>query len=174
MNDGKLKDLCCVNNEGMNEDVAFATERRILGRIDEGFTSFAFDLSLPSELMTSPRVSTYLPYWNATCFRTFDLSVPFSTGSSEVEFVIDLHDLISYLKLKGFPSYVGIALLMITGGLDIALNLNDLLSCLVDDLWANSWGSCGEFGYSTNLADEEFLGQITFIKIKNYALFRKG
>ncbi|GJR55887.1 hypothetical protein Tco_1406408 [Tanacetum coccineum] len=47
------------------------------------------------------------------------------------------HDLISYLKLKRFSSYVGIALLTITGGLDMALDLNYLLSRLVDDLWAS-------------------------------------
>ncbi|GJW40022.1 hypothetical protein Tco_0065867 [Tanacetum coccineum] len=47
------------------------------------------------------------------------------------------HDLISYLKLKGFPSYVGITLLTITGGLDTTLDLNNLLSRLVDDLWAS-------------------------------------
>ncbi|GJX42185.1 hypothetical protein Tco_0735318 [Tanacetum coccineum] len=47
------------------------------------------------------------------------------------------HDLISHLKLKGFPSYVSIALLMITGGLDMALDLNNLLGCLMNDLWAN-------------------------------------
>ncbi|GJX62762.1 reverse transcriptase domain-containing protein [Tanacetum coccineum] len=44
---------------------------------------------------------------------------------------------VSYLKLKVFPSYVGIALLAVTGGLDTALDLNDLLSRLVDDLWAS-------------------------------------
>nr|GFD15574.1 hypothetical protein [Tanacetum cinerariifolium] len=32
-------------------------------------------------------------------------------------------------------SYVGIALLMTTGDLDMALDLNYLLSCLVDDPW---------------------------------------
>ncbi|GKA45492.1 hypothetical protein Tco_0738288 [Tanacetum coccineum] len=47
------------------------------------------------------------------------------------------HDLVSYLKLKGFPSYVNIALLMITSGLDAALDLNDFLSRLVDDLWTS-------------------------------------
>ncbi|GKA34812.1 hypothetical protein Tco_0721241 [Tanacetum coccineum] len=47
------------------------------------------------------------------------------------------HDLISHLKLKGFLSYVGIALLMIMSDLDMALNLNNLLSCLVDDIWAS-------------------------------------
>nr|GEV13716.1 hypothetical protein [Tanacetum cinerariifolium] len=47
------------------------------------------------------------------------------------------HDLILHLKLKGFLSYVGIALLMITNSLDTALDLNNLLSCLVDDLWAS-------------------------------------
>nr|GEX09853.1 hypothetical protein [Tanacetum cinerariifolium] len=47
------------------------------------------------------------------------------------------HDLISYLKLKRFSSYVGIALLMIKGSLDTALDLNYLLSCLVDDLWVS-------------------------------------
>ncbi|GJU01569.1 hypothetical protein Tco_0059294 [Tanacetum coccineum] len=48
-----------------------------------------------------------------------------------------LHDLISYLKLKRFSSYIGIALLMITGGLDMALDLNYSLGRLVDDLWAS-------------------------------------
>ncbi|GKE08127.1 hypothetical protein Tco_1411678, partial [Tanacetum coccineum] len=92
---------------------------------DEG-TSFAFDLHAP---------------------RFFD----------EMKFVIDLdfiqqyskrfinhellqirdHDLISYLKLKGFSSYVGITLLAIVGSLDTALDLNDLLNRLVDDLWAS-------------------------------------
>ncbi|GKD36571.1 hypothetical protein Tco_1252080 [Tanacetum coccineum] len=47
------------------------------------------------------------------------------------------HDLISYLKLKGFLSYISITLLTIMGCLDTALNLNDLLSCLLDDLWAS-------------------------------------
>ncbi|GJU73227.1 hypothetical protein Tco_1264632 [Tanacetum coccineum] len=41
------------------------------------------------------------------------------------------HDLISHLKLKGFPSYVGIALLTIMGSLNMALDLNNLLSFLV-------------------------------------------
>ncbi|GKE65957.1 hypothetical protein Tco_1520118, partial [Tanacetum coccineum] len=36
-----------------------------------------------------------------------------------------------------FPSYAGVALLKVTGNLDTALDLNNLLSCLVDDLWAN-------------------------------------
>nr|GEW82687.1 putative reverse transcriptase domain-containing protein [Tanacetum cinerariifolium] len=47
------------------------------------------------------------------------------------------HDLISYLKLKRFSSYVGIALLTITGSLDTALDLNYFLGCLMDDLWAS-------------------------------------
>ncbi|GJU33443.1 hypothetical protein Tco_1177032 [Tanacetum coccineum] len=47
------------------------------------------------------------------------------------------HDLVSYLKLKGFLSYVSIALLTIMGGLDAALDLNDFLSRLLDDLWAS-------------------------------------
>ncbi|GKD64895.1 hypothetical protein Tco_1307003 [Tanacetum coccineum] len=37
------------------------------------------------------------------------------------------HDLISHLKIKGFPSYVGITLLTITDSLDTALDLNNLL-----------------------------------------------
>nr|GEY05036.1 DNA-directed DNA polymerase [Tanacetum cinerariifolium] len=47
------------------------------------------------------------------------------------------HDLISHLKLKGFSSYIGIALLTITGGLDTTLDLKNLLGCLMDDLWAS-------------------------------------
>ncbi|GJS58053.1 hypothetical protein Tco_0652837 [Tanacetum coccineum] len=47
------------------------------------------------------------------------------------------HDLISQLKIKGFLSYIGIAFLTFTGGLDMALDLNNLLSCLIDDLWAS-------------------------------------
>ncbi|GJV29666.1 hypothetical protein Tco_1386114 [Tanacetum coccineum] len=47
------------------------------------------------------------------------------------------HDLISHLKLKGFSSYVCVALLTITGSLNTALDLNNLLSCLMDDLWAS-------------------------------------
>ncbi|GKA96827.1 hypothetical protein Tco_0818922 [Tanacetum coccineum] len=43
------------------------------------------------------------------------------------------HDLISYLKLKGFPSHVGITLLTITGSLNTALDLNYFLSRLVDE-----------------------------------------
>ncbi|GKF64150.1 hypothetical protein Tco_0187598, partial [Tanacetum coccineum] len=38
---------------------------------------------------------------------------------------------------SGFPSYVGITLLMIASSLDTALDLNDLLSRLMDDLWAS-------------------------------------
>ncbi|GKA05361.1 hypothetical protein Tco_0684481 [Tanacetum coccineum] len=37
----------------------------------------------------------------------------------------------------GFPSYADIALLTITGSLNTALDLNDFLSCLIDDLWAS-------------------------------------
>nr|GEU46852.1 hypothetical protein [Tanacetum cinerariifolium] len=44
------------------------------------------------------------------------------------------HDLIPHLKLKWFLSYIGIALLTITGSLDMALDLDNLLSFLVDDL----------------------------------------
>ncbi|GJT16624.1 retrovirus-related pol polyprotein from transposon TNT 1-94 [Tanacetum coccineum] len=51
-------------------------------------------------------------------------------NSTQLLWEFKSHELISYLKLKGFLSYVGIALLTITGGLDTALNLNDLLSCL--------------------------------------------
>ncbi|GJS13721.1 retrovirus-related pol polyprotein from transposon TNT 1-94 [Tanacetum coccineum] len=47
------------------------------------------------------------------------------------------HDLISYLKLKGVLSYICVALLTITGSLYTTLDLNDLLSCLVDDLYAS-------------------------------------
>ncbi|GKC71348.1 hypothetical protein Tco_1117231 [Tanacetum coccineum] len=47
------------------------------------------------------------------------------------------HDLVSYLKLEGFLSYVSIALLTITSDLDVVLDLDDSLSCLVDDLWAS-------------------------------------
>ncbi|GJT49985.1 hypothetical protein Tco_0976142, partial [Tanacetum coccineum] len=46
-------------------------------------------------------------------------------------------DLIPHLKLKGFSSYISIALLTITGGLDTALDLNNLLGCLMDDLRAS-------------------------------------
>nr|GEX44590.1 putative reverse transcriptase domain-containing protein [Tanacetum cinerariifolium] len=42
---------------------------------------------------------------------------------------------ISHLKLKGLPSYVRVALSTIMGSLNTDLDLNDLLSCLVDDLW---------------------------------------
>ncbi|GKF99121.1 hypothetical protein Tco_0297904, partial [Tanacetum coccineum] len=45
-------------------------------------------------------------------------------------------DLIPHLKFKGFSSYIGIALLTITGSLDTALDLNNLLGCLMDDIWA--------------------------------------
>ncbi|GKD57194.1 hypothetical protein Tco_1290581 [Tanacetum coccineum] len=47
------------------------------------------------------------------------------------------HDLISHLKFKGFLSYVNIALLTIMGSLDTALDLNNLLGCLMNDLWAS-------------------------------------
>nr|GFC50684.1 hypothetical protein [Tanacetum cinerariifolium] len=36
-----------------------------------------------------------------------------------------------------FSSYVGIALLTITGSLDTTLDLNYLLDCLMYDLWAS-------------------------------------
>nr|GEV70360.1 putative reverse transcriptase domain-containing protein [Tanacetum cinerariifolium] len=117
-----------------------------------------------SNLIPADRVLAYLHNWNATLHQMLDLTVhDLDKFFDEVQFVVNLdlvqrysksegstfpvcqnvsplsmmyfqHDLIFYLKLKGFPSYVDIALLTITGGLDTALDLNDLLSRLVDDL----------------------------------------
>nr|GEU60841.1 hypothetical protein [Tanacetum cinerariifolium] len=47
------------------------------------------------------------------------------------------HDLISYLKLKMFSSYIGIALLTITSGLDTDFDLNYFLVRLVVDHQSN-------------------------------------
>ncbi|GKA03250.1 hypothetical protein Tco_0676031 [Tanacetum coccineum] len=47
------------------------------------------------------------------------------------------HDLISHLKLKGFSSYICVALLAITGSLNTSLDLNNLLYYLMNDLWAS-------------------------------------
>ncbi|GJX24929.1 hypothetical protein Tco_0231225 [Tanacetum coccineum] len=44
------------------------------------------------------------------------------------------HDLISHLKLKGFSSYVCVALLTITGSLNTTLDLNNLSSDSPKDL----------------------------------------
>ncbi|GKF55595.1 hypothetical protein Tco_0165935 [Tanacetum coccineum] len=63
--------------------------------------------------------------------------VKHNMNSTQLLWEFKSHDLISYLKLKGFPSYVDITLLTITGCLDTALDLNDLLSCVVYDLWAS-------------------------------------
>nr|GEX45035.1 retrovirus-related Pol polyprotein from transposon TNT 1-94 [Tanacetum cinerariifolium] len=72
--------------------------------------------TLLGELRTSLRVPAYFNNWDATMLETFDLPV---------------------YDLDRFPSHVGITLLTITGSFDTALNLNDLLIGLVDDLWAN-------------------------------------
>ncbi|GJX03057.1 hypothetical protein Tco_0188973 [Tanacetum coccineum] len=58
-------------------------------------------------------------------------------NSAQLFWKFKSHDLVSYLKLKGFSSYVSITLLTITGSLNTALDLNNLLGCLMDDLWAN-------------------------------------
>ncbi|GJR25560.1 hypothetical protein Tco_1101792 [Tanacetum coccineum] len=58
-------------------------------------------------------------------------------NSTQLLWEFNSHDLICYLKLKGFPSYIDIALLAVTGGLDTTLDLNNLLSHFVDDLWAS-------------------------------------
>nr|GEZ02577.1 hypothetical protein [Tanacetum cinerariifolium] len=103
--------------------------------------------TLPGELRTSLGVPTHLDYRNTTLLQTLDLTIyDFNGFFNEVQFVVNLdfiqwrylqHNLISQLKLKRFSSYVGIALLTITSSLDTALDLNYLLGCLMDDLWAS-------------------------------------
>ncbi|GKC61342.1 hypothetical protein Tco_1088940 [Tanacetum coccineum] len=74
---------------------------------------FAF----PRELRAFPGVPTYFNNWDATLLQTFDLAVyDFDKFFDELEFVINL-DFIQCLHQ--------------------ALDLNDLLGCLVDDLWAS-------------------------------------
>ncbi|GJR76845.1 hypothetical protein Tco_0089210, partial [Tanacetum coccineum] len=64
--------------------------------------------------------------------RTLDLTVHnLDRFFNEIQFVVNL-DLIQW-----FSSYIGIALLTITGGLDMALDLNYSLGCLVVILWAS-------------------------------------
>ncbi|GJS69296.1 hypothetical protein Tco_0702137 [Tanacetum coccineum] len=55
--------------------------------------------------------------------------------------------LYAYLKLKRFSSYIGIALLTITGGLDMALDLNYSLVKLVQFTIDNSCISAGANRY---------------------------
>ncbi|GKB40150.1 hypothetical protein Tco_0885092 [Tanacetum coccineum] len=77
--------------------------------------------SFPRKLKTSPRVLVYLDNQNTALLQTSDLTVHDLDGFfNEVEFVVNLDFIQRYSK-----------------SLDTALNLNDLLSCLVDDLWAS-------------------------------------
>ncbi|GKC89159.1 putative ribonuclease H-like domain-containing protein, partial [Tanacetum coccineum] len=87
------------------------------------------------ELRTSLGVPVYFDNQNTTLLQTLDLTVHKLDSSSIRDTFQPYH--IPYLKLKGFSSYVGIALLTITGSLDMVLDLNNLLSYLVDDLWAS-------------------------------------
>nr|GEW97815.1 zinc finger, CCHC-type [Tanacetum cinerariifolium] len=94
--------------------------------------------TLPRELRTSLGVPTYFDDQDTTMLQTFDLTVhDLNKFFNEVEFFVDLDFIQRYSKGLGFPSYVGIALLTIMGGLDVALELNNLLGCLMDDLWAS-------------------------------------
>ncbi|GJW38320.1 hypothetical protein Tco_0064165 [Tanacetum coccineum] len=113
----------------------------------EFFVDLDFIQRFSSELRTSLGVPTYFNNRDATLLQTLDLAVhDLDRFFNEMKFFVDLdfiqrryfqHDLVSYLKLEGFSSYVSIALLTIAGGLDAALDLDDFLSRLVDDLWAN-------------------------------------
>ncbi|GKC50497.1 hypothetical protein Tco_1073242 [Tanacetum coccineum] len=87
-------------------------------RVGEKVRVFLLHLvfTLPGELRTPLRVPVYFDYRNATLLQTLDLTV---------------------YDLDRFSSYVDIALLTITGRLDTALDLNNFLGCLVDDLWAS-------------------------------------
>nr|GEZ77159.1 hypothetical protein [Tanacetum cinerariifolium] len=88
--------------------------------------------TLPGELRTSHGVPAHFDNRNTTLLQTLDLTVHNLDGFfNEVQFVVNL-DFIQW-----FSSYVGIALLTITGSLDTALDLNYLLDCLMDDLWAS-------------------------------------
>ncbi|GKD72614.1 hypothetical protein Tco_1330896 [Tanacetum coccineum] len=73
-------------------------------------TSFAFGVHAPRSNITRVQLSPFAKTYQSFPRRHFQ------------------HDLISY---------IGIALLTITGGLDMALDLNYSLGCLVDDLWAS-------------------------------------
>nr|GEV24143.1 reverse transcriptase domain-containing protein [Tanacetum cinerariifolium] len=48
-----------------------------------------------------------------------------------------MHDIVSYFKLKRFMPYISVTLLTMMCGLDLALNLDNLLSCFMNYLWAN-------------------------------------
>ncbi|GKD30581.1 hypothetical protein Tco_1241359 [Tanacetum coccineum] len=87
-------------------------------------TSFAFDLHAPSKRFISHALLQIR-------------DVKRTMNSTQLLWEFKSHDIISCLKLKGFPSYIGIALLTVTDSLDTTLDLDNLLSCLVDDLWAS-------------------------------------
>nr|GEY54898.1 putative reverse transcriptase domain-containing protein [Tanacetum cinerariifolium] len=81
---------------------------------------------------TCPRVPAYRYNSNMALLQTLDLMVhDLNRFFNEVEFVVDLD------FIQRFLSYIGIALLTITGNLDTALDLKNLLSYLMDDLWAS-------------------------------------
>ncbi|GJS41845.1 hypothetical protein Tco_0566888 [Tanacetum coccineum] len=127
---------------------------------DEG-TSFAFDLHAPSKRFISRAflqlrdvkrtINSNQLFWefkaidNVSYFGN-DIKRSNITRVQLSPFAKTYHsfprryfqnDLVSYLKLKRFSSYVGIALLTITSGLDTVLDLNYFLGCLVNDLWAS-------------------------------------
>ncbi|GKF64124.1 hypothetical protein Tco_0187572, partial [Tanacetum coccineum] len=55
-------------------------------------------------------------------------------GTSHEVSIADMDPVTHHLELKRFSSHVSIILLIITGGLDSALDLNNLLSCLMNNL----------------------------------------
>ncbi|GJU46065.1 hypothetical protein Tco_1482351 [Tanacetum coccineum] len=83
-------------------------------------------VSFLSELRTSPRVPMHFNNWDMALLKTFDLMIhDFDRLFNEMELVINL------------DSIQRVALLMIAGSLNTALDLNNLLSRLMDDLWAS-------------------------------------
>ncbi|GJU36064.1 hypothetical protein Tco_1184418 [Tanacetum coccineum] len=113
-------------------DATSATGAELVKRC--GYIFFAFGLHVP-RFFNEIQLSTTGSHPMVPMLTRVQLS-PFAKTYHSFPRRHFQHDLISYLKLKRFSSYIGIALLTITGGLDMALDLNYSLGCLVDDLWA--------------------------------------
>nr|GEX57412.1 hypothetical protein [Tanacetum cinerariifolium] len=105
-------------------DVVSANRCRIWEKMRVLLLHLIFMLS--GELRTSLGVPTHFDNRNTTLLQTLELTAhDLDKFFDEVQFVVNLN----FIHC--------IALLMITGGLDTALDLNYFLGCLVDDLRAS-------------------------------------
>ncbi|GJW62162.1 hypothetical protein Tco_0111497 [Tanacetum coccineum] len=97
-----------------------------------GITRFFDDFQFVVQLGSKPMVlasgsSSHVFLQFEIVFPSVAISYPLLSKGGHLSIPSDL---ISYLKLKRFSSDIGIALLTITGGLDMFLDLNYSLGCL--------------------------------------------